>query len=651
MNASQALNYFMTHDYLTVTIPPEERSRLFNSAEVVKFAAEEEIFTADDPAAYLYYVTEGRVALYPSAEIYEASAGTHAETHETAEAQNTIITHSVDSMSPIYIGPGQYCGHEAGLRADRYIRKAVAQDNVTLIKIPAEKISLMWMEAAPLSVRQFIMDLLGRFTTLRFSKDTHSYTASYTAPQASMSLSARELWGWVMVLLSPGLVSFLLKGVSLAAPAKIFCVFLSMAVTIWVFALLPAYVPGLLLVTSLLVTNIAPQQIILSGFASEAFLIALSVYGLGHVMASSGIMYRFLLLLLKYIPPSQRWLNISLFFIGTVLSFTIPSTTTRNQLMVPYLFDIAALIQFRSKTNTYTRLLISAFTGTSVFSAVFLSGSLHNFILLGLLWPQDQEHFQWVGWLQGAALTGGILFGVHFLAMFFMCWKAENVTINRQRIDQQYRFLGKMRLSEQVVMTAFLVFVIGIVTSDIHHLSLATIGLLVLLLLLSLNVLTVEAFRKNVDWPSLLLLASLIGVIAVLNYLQLHTVIIGHFGWLGEQMKNNFALFVLMLAGLISFIRLFIPYPPATIIIASLMIPLAQQYEVNAWLICFITLVLGKMWFLPYQFPPYLEMREVLVGKLHFKEKTVLAYNLFLNLAKITAILLSIPYWVKLGLL
>jgi hypothetical protein len=78
--------------------------------------------------------------------------------------------------------------------------------------------------------------------------------------------------------------------------------------------------------------------------------------------------------------------------------------------------------------------------------------------------------------------------------------------------------------------------------------------------------------------------------------------------------------------------------------------PVAVHYGVNPWVVGFIILIIGEMWFFPYQCSYYLQFRQLTRGRV-YDENLFLKFNAFANLMKIAAIYASMPYWKSLGLL
>lgn len=617
MNTTQAVRFFLAHDKIVQGASPEQRARLIAKATLEKLDFDTEIYSQNSDAAYVYYVISGIVNLFVD-----------------------------EGASPKAIQKGEYFGQEAAVDASSYASQAVVKEPALLLKFPKQAVEEIILNNTA-SEKHLIFNLFKSLSgvSLAFSGSKKA------SPEVSSKPFRADLAGWVYTLLLPLIFYVLSEKWIPDHTARVFVALLSIALAMWVFELVSSFIPGVFLVVSVLALGIAPTDIILSGFASETFIMALSIYGLGSVIVSSGIVYRILLSVLKYMPNSSFWSNTCAFFVGLFLTPAVPSASSRGEIMGPMVSDMASYTGVHPGSTAATKLAISAYTGTNVFSAVFLSSSLHNFILLGLFWAQDQERFQWVGWLQAALIPAVVMIASYAVATFAFARSKEEVCIDRQRIQEQHHLLGSYTSKELLALICFLIFTCGVVTSNLHRLSPPTLGLIVLFILLTFDVLDRRGFQKNIDWPSLILLGGLIGVVRVVDHLHLNTFFLEHMRWIGHYLSNDFPLFVLILTGLLFVVRLFVPYGPAVIIVATLLIPLAQKYGVNAWIVSFCTLFLGKMWFFPRQYAPYQFFKETIFPAHLYNMRGFYLFNLYMNIMRVVAVLAAIPYWQKAGLL
>src|SRR5690606_32394488 len=104
---------------------------------------------------------------------------------------------------------------------------------------------------------------------------------------------ARVLSGWLLATAVPFAVFFLLRNapdIAGVQTAYLLAV-VSSAVVMWVFRLLPDFVPALFAVLGIVLLNLTPPEVALSGFSSDTFFMALSIFALSVVTTTSGFSY------------------------------------------------------------------------------------------------------------------------------------------------------------------------------------------------------------------------------------------------------------------------------------------------------------------------------------------------------------------------
>ena len=89
--------------------------------------------------------------------------------------------------------------------------------------------------------------------------------------------------GWFFCLVLPAMVFFLLKSVSLSWASSNFIVIFTAALVMWIFRLVEAYTPAIFVILCTALLGLVPEHILLSGFSSEPFFLALSVFGIGII--------------------------------------------------------------------------------------------------------------------------------------------------------------------------------------------------------------------------------------------------------------------------------------------------------------------------------------------------------------------------------
>jgi di/tricarboxylate transporter len=255
-----------------------------------------------------------------------------------------------------------------------------------------------------------------------------------------------------------------------------------------------------------------------------------------------------------------------------------------------------------------------------------------------------------MAWLQAALVTAAVLLAAHVAAAWWGCRNAERPHLPAARIAQQCGLLGKLTGREWAALAGIAFMVTGIATNALHKVQAPWLGFAVLLGLLMCGTLDKKELKEKVDWTFLLYLSGITGIVAAFNHLGLDRALGAHLPALGASMRDHFGLFVLLLYALINVVRLAAPSNATTVILATILMPLAQVNGVNEWLVGFIILVFSEAWWLPYQCSYYLQLQELNRAAGLYGEARFLALNALLNLARLPAVYAAFPWWTMLGI-
>ncbi len=579
----------------------------------------EYLYRAGEPATQFFYLLDGRVDLM-----------------------------STNRQS---IGAGnRRLGEEAATDFDHYLADAVAVSTARFLVISRQSLAILF-DARPELKAKFYFSLMQTFAGDHFHQveDVRNEDATRSDGRKA-TINSIELVGWLLAFISPALVLNFGADWGLENNATYFLAIFSSTIVMWIFTLVDEYIPGIFALLATLAMGLVPTPVILSGLASDGFMLAMSVLGLAAVIVSSGLSYRLLLLLLTRLPNTSFWQNNALLGIGFLITPLIPSINGRIALVSPFLLDMLEILRLKLKGPAANRLAVSAFVGVSLLSAIFLSSKSVNFVIFALLPDQIQDQFQWLNWFAAAAATGLILLVLYGLMALPLLKGGEPPILRREQLSIQLTLLGTLKHKEWAAIIGVLLFMIGVVTSSLHKVSSPWLGMAILFGMLLFGALSKKEFREKIDWPFLIYLAGIVGITSTINYLGLSQLIASRLPWLGEYMHTDFSLFILLLSVVIFVMRLAVPISATIVIMATILMPVAVHYGVNPWVIGFIILILGEMWFFPYQCSYYLQFRQQSKGKV-YDESLFLKFNALANLAKIAAIYASMPYWKALGLL
>ena len=534
-------------------------------------------------------------------------------------------------------------GEEAAVGLKKYLTTLVAREPVRVLVLPREALERL---ARDPRFRKAMLTSLGQ----RYEGETPN---AKVHPAASESSHLGASIGWLLAFIVPIAFIFSFRGTSVFPNEQslYMVTILLVSIIMWVFRLLPDFVPALFAVLAIILFGVAPPNVALEGFVSTTFFMALSIFGLSTVITNSGLSYRLFLWLLRIGPTHKIWYNACLFLIGALLTPVVPTANGRISLLVPFTNDLLDSMNRADAHAEGPRLSASALGGATLLSSVFLSSKSVNFLIFGLLPVHEQDRFHWVSWFYAASVVGLVLVLLNALGTWLLFRNPSRPAISRQLVATQLRVLGPLRAAEWAAMGGLAMLVLGLMTQAIHHIDVPWVALAILFCLLMFNFLSTSAFRREIDWSFLLFLACLIGVVATMNHVGLDVWLGSQIGWLKKVMAENFPLFVVLIAGTIFLVRFALPINATVVIFATVLIPTAVSVNVNPWLVGFIILLLSEFFIWPYQASYYSQFQSAAAPEAGVSDRRLVVLNALKYPMMLIAIYASFPFWRDLGLL
>lgn len=491
-------------------------------------------------------------------------------------------------------------------------------------------------------------EILPHFTVTEIKEDLK--VESNPAPD---TLKPREILGYLSTFFVPLALYYFLGGTWVDPAITIFLCVLATTVTLWFFRLFPSYIPAIFFLLATLSLGLSPPEVILHGFATQTFIILISAFTLGAAILRTGLGHRVMLLFFSKFSTSYLKSNFALFVAGALLTPLMPSRFARAEIAAPMYVEASHLLRFKKGSSATTQLALALFYGITLFSSVFLSGSLLNYMVLALLPEYMLVQFSWLLWIQAATVYGGIVFLGYLGGTLYYRKEAQKVTINKARLSDQLKVLGPATSEQRLVILAIFIFLIGILTTSFHKIETAWIAFFVMFFILLFGVLSTKEFRANIDWTFLILIATTIGISSAMTHLHVDEFLLDAFKNLMGDYRMGGVQLIAFSAFVTLIIRLLLPMGPAAIVAGTLTIPLALSHDVHPWVIAFTVLVMIDVWFLKYQSTSYILMRKhaQLDQSLLYDETYFRRFNLFMNGVKVLGLMASIPLWKALGMM
>lgn len=454
-----------------------------------------------------------------------------------------------------------------------------------------------------------------------------------------------EIIGWLSCIFIPAIIFQLLQYADLSWAGVNFVVVFSTSLVMWIFRLVPEYVPAVFVILATVLLGLAPESVLLSGFSSESFFLALSVFGLGSVIVNSGIFYRLSLFILLHLPKKVPLLQGLVFFVGALLTPLMTAQSSRLALMAPFLEDLRRSADLKSKGALENSLVCCAYQGAILLSAIFLTGKSSNFVLYGMLSKQMQWQFSWLHWLVAASFPALLLIIIFFIVLNIQFKVKSTLNIDVKRIKKELDLLGSLNINEWVATIGVIALLLGLMTSSIHHISSAWMCFAIFFVLLLLGVLNKKDFKLGINWPFLFYLGAIIGIMRCVQVIGIDEWLIHYLYWLEDvaEYSNILFLMIIFLFGFVGSLVFGTAAAPA--LLFTILLPMAEHAAINTWLIAFILLMSTESWLFPYQSSYYLYLEELFESMPSFDLTPTLKVNMYFTLIRFGVVICSIPVW------
>lgn len=586
-------------------------ARLLGAAELRQVAAGQRVMQAGAPASELLLVLQGALAVQPSPDAACGSA--------------TVV------------------GEEVLAGAPAYVRSASAVGDTRLIVL-SKRALLDVLAEMPALAQAAQSALLSRVS------GTAMPEPSAVATGQAVRTSRREVWGWGCTLFLP----LLLLGLGLrqgwALPNTLFLAILAATVSMWMFSLVDEFVPPLFAMAAMLLVDLAPASVVLSGFASSGLILFVAVYVLGGVLVASGLSYRLILWMRLLFPDTPFWHGFALVASGYALSPIMPSSNSRMTLVLPLYRDFCSAGGVQPGSRAHTRLAAATYAGSMNMSPMFLTSKSSNLIVFAMLPTQLQDEFQGLFWFVAALVCALVVTGGHFVLDRLFFGPGQAMPAAKDQVRQQLALLGPLGAEERFTLMGLALLVLGAAGVSWHHIPLPWVGGFILVALLLYGLVSKKNFQNYVDWPMVFFLLSLQGLTGVMEHLHLVDQIKPWIDGMAGLLQQDITRLVLLELVVVLVVRLALPITAGMVVSAILLMPLAAVTGINPWLIGFLAAMFSDLWFFPYQSSTYTQLRVVDGKGRMFDEPLFLRFNLASCALRVLAVGVSIPYWDALDL-
>lgn len=424
---------------------------------------------------------------------------------------------------------------------------------------------------------------------------------------------------------------------------------IALTVILWAFSSMENAAATFLMLGLLTLVGIPASQI-MSGFASGAFWILLTVLYYGFAMSKSGLPNRISFMVLNLFHPSYGSILFSLLIIGTLLSLGIPSMTVRTAIMVPFAWGLVQAIGLAPGSSGAALIILSTIEMAVLPGVAFLYGSLWGPLVEGLF-RSSHLPISWLGYSRALTLPT-LAWCVGLLAAnLWMFSPKEKLRLDPEFLRSKLRAMGPWKKSEIIMGLIVAASIVFWALDSRHGLPAYTPGLIAVPIMSLTGILTPVEFSTGIPWPLLIFLGGVFSLITVLEQNQI-PVWIAHYliPVIGPVLGSRVLLVVLIAAGMMT-IRFVDPsgFPTLTAVFLSLHV-LLMNAGISPLVFAGIMVMAGHPFWVAYQ-NVWVVLSEGLTSGKAFTGRQRIAFATVYGAVTLLTVAISTVYWRWLGYL
>jgi len=613
-------------------------AKLVPELEPVSFPQGTVLFEAGDPGDRLFIVLKGTASVFVREEGGEirrvASLGAGECFGEMSLLTGAPRSRSVQALTDLRV---------LSLKKDRFNRLLHKHGALAVYFAGLLSSRLAAMDQAAVS---------GKVSSESGAEEIPSVISSIPTRSTALAAVERLRKKRILVLLATGAacaashVYFRSKGIH--ANHLIIGELLFGATVFWALDLFSVHAVSVALPVLAVLLGAAVPRDAFSGFSNPSWFLVLGVFALSAAIARTGLLYRFVLIVLRRFPESHQSKTFALSFAGLLLTPVIPSSNGRAALAGPLAVTMGSALKYPEESPGAAGLGMAALLGFGHMSFLFMNGTATCLLVHGLIGSPGGP-VTWGSWLMAALPLGLSFFLLSYAGISILYRTKEKGILAPETIALQQRILGPITFHEKASMLAAVLSLVGFAAETWTGVNGAWVALFAFVLLYALSVLDDRSVRSEIDWCFLVSFGALLGIGKVISESGMTRMLAQVAApWLGS-VSGNPALFLLVVATGTLILRMALPLAPALLLAVLAVEPTATAAGIHPLVVGLVILASANPWFLPSQNLVYLSLLAGTEGRLFHHRQTLPAAFAY-AVAVYLAVFLSVPCWKYLGL-
>lgn len=472
-----------------------------------------------------------------------------------------------------------------------------------------------------------------------------------TASLYGKRLTKINMIGWLVLIILPPIFFFLALHFSINHQQTVFSLIALATFILIAFQLLPLFISGTFFLLSTMLSGLAPENIVFSGFLSSGFYMILSLLALSYIVSASGLLVRTVRWLLSIVPPRLRLLElfISLFFL--LLTAIISPFYARTNLFLNTIDAIDESISFPDRERYLNRLVIIFYLSCAILMSSFMTGEATNLFFYSLLDPITQENVGWLMWFI-YALPSTTINLLGFLFIYFIKYRHSiPIIINTNPRANSIQITEKISRNEKIAIVAVITLVFGIIFSSVTYINPPWVAMSVFFLLMITGLIDAKTFKEDIDWPFLFFVGSIMGLGATMEYLNITSVLNQKLSFLQTLVAQGDTYILMISIYLLNIVLLMLVGIVGPVILILMLMPSLQEVGASPWVLVATGCIALQNCFIPSQSPPWVVINETMTKKKYGQFSNFYRTNLYFAAVNFIGFNACIFYWDYLGLI
>ena len=306
------------------------------------------------------------------------------------------------------------------------------------------------------------------------------------------------------------------------------------AVGLWASGALPVYVTAVGFFLGAVLLAIAPAPVVFSGFASTAFWLVFGGLIVGLAVERTGLGRRLAGALVQAFAGSYLRVVVGVVLVGLVLAFLMPSTMGRVIVLVPIVAALADRLGYPPGTRGRDGIVMATALGTFMPAAAILPANVANMVMTGAAETLYGVHVRYMEYLVLHFPVLGLLKTGLVVAVVWLLYRdpaarppaapdAAAPDASRANCAPPRAWTRDERLLAVVLVLTLIAWALD----SWHGLSPAWVALATgfLCLLPGIALVPAEDFERKMNWGSLVYVAGILGLAAVVDHAGLGRVL------------------------------------------------------------------------------------------------------------------------------